>query len=54
MTHADDPRHDLDADSFALVKTLPSGRRGTSYPDLTWEPKQSFRALAGYYGGDRG
>jgi hypothetical protein len=28
---------------------LPRGRRGTAYPDVGWEPKEAFRALAGYY-----
>lgn len=25
------------------------GRHGTTYPDMTWEPKESFRAVADYY-----
>ncbi len=25
------------------------GRHGTTYPDMTWEPKGSFRAVANYY-----
>lgn len=49
MRHHDNPRHDLDTDSFALVKTLPRGRRGTAYPDMAWEPKRSFIAVADYY-----
>lgn len=49
FTHADDPRHDLDTDSFSLVKPCPSGRHGTTYPDMAWEPKKSFTAVAGYY-----
>jgi hypothetical protein len=44
----DDPHHDLDTDSFGLVKPRP-GRRGTAYPDMNWEPKDAFRAVAGYY-----
>ena len=40
--HADDLRHDLDTDSFSLVKTCPPAQRGTTYPDMTWEPKESF------------
>lgn len=47
--HRPEPRHDLDTDGFALVKTLPRGCRGTAYPDMGWEPKQSFRAVASYY-----
>lgn len=49
MPYDDNPRHDLDTDSFALVKTLSRGRHGAAYPDMTWEPKQSFTAVAGYY-----
>lgn len=45
----DDPRHDLDTDSFGLVKPYPHGRLGTSYPDVPWEPKQAFGAVADYY-----
>ncbi|MGH3421019.1 MAG: hypothetical protein ACRDOD_15720, partial [Streptosporangiaceae bacterium] len=47
--HGDDPRHDLDADSFGLVKPCPGGRHGTTYPDMAWEPKKSFTAVADYY-----
>ena len=25
------------------------GKHGTTYPDMTWEPKESFRAVAEYY-----
>jgi hypothetical protein len=25
------------------------GRHGTTYPDMTWEPKESFRAIADFY-----
>ena len=49
MPNDGNPRHDLDTDSFALVKTLSRGRQGAAYPDMTWEPKQSFAAVAGYY-----
>ena len=45
----DDPRHDLDMASFSLVKYYEGGRRGTTYPDMPWEPKESFRAVADYY-----
>lgn len=47
--HGDDPRHDLDADSFGLVKPCPDGRHGTTYPDMAWEPKRSFTAVADFY-----
>ena len=44
-----DPRDDLDVGSYAIVKTLDSGR-GTTYPDMPWEPKAAFAALAEVYG----
>jgi hypothetical protein len=44
-----DPRHDLDATALALVRSLPHGQRGTTYPDLTWEPKEAFHAVAERY-----
>ncbi len=47
----DDPRHDLDMDSMSLVKSLPRGRRGTTYPDMPWEPKEAFRAVARHFAG---
>jgi hypothetical protein len=42
------PRYDLDMNAFALVKTYRHGK-GTTYPDMNWEPKQSFHAVANYY-----
>jgi hypothetical protein len=45
----DDPRYDLDMDSMSLVKLLPSERRGTAYPDMPWEPKESFTAVAHHF-----
>lgn len=47
--HGDDPEHDLDADSYSLVKPFPDGRHGTAYPDMAWEPKKSFTVIADYY-----
>jgi hypothetical protein len=44
----DDPRYDLDMSSLSLVKYTPR-RRGLAYPDLEWEPKESFRAVAQYF-----
>jgi hypothetical protein len=46
----DNPRYDLDMASYSLVKTYTDGKHGTTYPDMTWEPKESFRAVADYYG----
>ena len=36
-------------ESASLVKTYSGGRRGVTYPDMTWEPKASFWAVADYY-----
>jgi hypothetical protein len=43
-----DPRDDLDLASPAIVKTL-EGRRGDTYPDMTWEPKAAFTEVAECY-----
>jgi hypothetical protein len=45
-----DPRDDLDLASPAIVKTL-EGRHGDTYPDMTWEPKAAFTAIADCYRG---
>jgi hypothetical protein len=45
-----DPRHDLDLASPSIVKIL-EGRRGDTYPDMTWEPKAAFTAVAECYRG---
>jgi hypothetical protein len=45
----DNPRYDLDMDSMSLVKSLPAGRHGTTYPDMTWEPKEAFAAVARHF-----
>jgi hypothetical protein len=45
----EDPVHDLDMASYALVRSL-AGRLGNTYPDMPWEPKKSFRSVAGWYG----
>jgi hypothetical protein len=45
-----DPREDLDLASFGIVKVL-DGRHGGAYPDMAWEPKAAFRALADCYRG---
>lgn len=42
------PLYDLDCASYGVVKVL-DGRTGETYPDLPWEPKSSFFALAEYY-----
>ncbi|HEX5493205.1 MAG TPA: hypothetical protein VFX70_01345 [Mycobacteriales bacterium] len=49
-TYSDDPRFDLDMASYGLVKSF-SDRTGTTYPDLPWEPKESFHAVRDYFAG---
>jgi hypothetical protein len=45
----DNPRFDLDMNSYSLVKSYEGGRHGTTYPEMPWEPKESFKAVADYY-----
>jgi hypothetical protein len=41
---------DVDIDPAQLEKFVGNaGKHGTTYPDMTWEPKESFRAVADYY-----
>jgi hypothetical protein len=46
--HRSDPREDLDMASWGVVKVL-EHRLGDIYPDMPWEPKAAFTALADYY-----
>jgi hypothetical protein len=48
-THDPDPRHDLDMSALSLVKTYAHGH-GSTYPDMSWEPKKAFHAVADFYG----
>jgi len=52
-TFSDKPRYDLDMNAFSLVMTYRHSK-GTTYPDMSWEPKQSFRAVADFYAGRSG
>jgi hypothetical protein len=45
----DNPRYDVDMDSMSLVKSLPGGRHGSVYPDMLWEPKEAFAAVACHF-----
>lgn len=45
----DDPLFNLDTASYSVVKSF-TDQRGTTYPDMPWETKKSFHALADYYG----
>jgi hypothetical protein len=56
LPHREDTRADLDLASAALaVEHLDhAGARGPGggrYPDMPWEPKTAFDALADYYRG---
>src|SRR5215469_8668217 len=44
----EDPQYDLDMASYSLVKSF-ADKHGTTYPDMPWEPKESFAAVAEYY-----
>ena len=44
----EDPKYDLDMASYSLVKSF-ADKHGTTYPDMPWEPKESFAAVAEYY-----
>jgi hypothetical protein len=44
----EEPLSDLDMASYSLVKSY-AGKYGTTYPDMPWEPKKSFKAVADYF-----
>lgn len=46
--YAPDPLHDLDMASASLVSYLEHGH-GSTYPDMPWEPKLAFKAVADFY-----
>jgi hypothetical protein len=50
LPHREEPRQDLDRASYGIV-TVYEDRFGHSYPDMTWEPKAAFHALAECYRG---
>ncbi|HMK94618.1 MAG TPA: hypothetical protein VK536_04365 [Candidatus Limnocylindrales bacterium] len=47
--YSDDPKYDLDMAGSSLVKYYEGKRRGAACPDMPWEPKESFKAVAEYY-----
>jgi hypothetical protein len=47
---SDDPRHDLDMSALSLVKSY-ENKRGATFADMTWEPKEAFMAVADYFAG---
>jgi len=52
LPHRDDPGMDLDVASRGVVKVL-EGRRGQRYPDMPWEPKAAFTAVAAHYASEK-
>jgi hypothetical protein len=50
LPHRSAWNEDFDIASAGLVKVLDQGRRGHRYPDMPWDPKVAFTALAEYYG----
>ena len=50
LPHRADPREDLDLASYGIVKVY-EARFGDAYPDMAWEPKVAFTALANFYRG---
>jgi len=50
LPHRSDARYDLDMASYGVVKVF-EGRPGYTYPDMAWEPKAAFTALADFYCG---
>ena len=51
LPHRSSLREDLDMGSYSIVKVY-EDRPGETYPDMAWEPKAAFAALADCYGGD--
>ena len=47
-TYNDNPKYDLDMASYSLVKSY-ADKHGVTYPDMLWEPKKSFKAVADYF-----
>ncbi|MGH3621727.1 MAG: hypothetical protein ACRDQ5_08050 [Sciscionella sp.] len=47
LPHRSDPHQDLDMASYGVVKVL-EDCLGDTYPDMPWEPKAAFAALADY------
>jgi hypothetical protein len=48
LPHRSNPREDLDMAGSAVVKVF-EDHLGQSYPDMPWEPKAAFAALAAVY-----
>ncbi len=44
-----DPSEDLDLASYGIVKVFDDDRNGQTHPDMRWEPKAAFAAVAEHY-----
>jgi hypothetical protein len=53
LPYNEDPQYDLDMASYSLVKSY-ADKHGTTYPDMLWEPKESFKAVADYFAKQEG
>jgi hypothetical protein len=42
------PKYDLDMSALSIVK-LAENRRGSTYPEMEWEPKEAFEAISDFY-----
>jgi hypothetical protein len=42
------PKYDLDMSALSIVKLM-ENRHGSTYPEMEWEPKEAFRAIADFY-----
>jgi hypothetical protein len=47
-TYDYNPTYDLDKASYSLVTSYGGGSHGTTYADMTWDPKESFKAVDDY------
>lgn len=50
LPHRPNPHDDLDLAAYGIVKVY-EDRLGSTYPDMHWEPKPAFGAVADYYRG---
>ena len=44
----DQPKYDLDMSALSIVK-FTEDRHGSTYPEMEWEPKEAFKAIANFY-----
>ena len=44
------PKYDLDMSALSIVK-IAENRHGSTYPEMEWEPKEAFKAIADLFSG---